>query len=179
MSKVRPKYACHCLWPYCGKSLSPLNNCLLFSSKWQNSKTIFRSWSSIPAIMTIFSSNLKKDKLRGLTATPYSRGLPPDGARLFSIFCALFLSSSLLTTFTTETSPTCSLSRFCTRKRSICLLASEVVSINTTTLTPSIRRRSASMSCESALNSTTLSATMDNQYFIPMVRNQVINVKDI
>lgn len=33
--------------------LSPLNSCFDFSSKWQNSKTIFLSWSSLFSILTM------------------------------------------------------------------------------------------------------------------------------
>lgn len=33
--------------------LSPLNSCFDFSSRWQNSKTIFRSWSSLFSMLTM------------------------------------------------------------------------------------------------------------------------------
>lgn len=55
-AKQHNKWNCHvcvCRSTHLYTHLSPLNNCFDFSSKWQNSTTIFLSWSSLFSMLTI------------------------------------------------------------------------------------------------------------------------------
>ena len=127
--------------------------------------------------MTIFSNNIREEKLRGLAAAPYSRGRPRDGARRFSVLCALFLSPSFsppsaslplslslsLTLLHTQASCTPSgLRRSCNQYR--------------TNLPPQLggARATRHRRLQAFHVVPTPSATMDNRYRVRRIKNRVI-----